>query len=97
MGFRVVDFGLCRLVYFWDALRGLTKAKMERYEFTFNIARMSVTALLNIQMAPDDRITPSQLWPDWGDQNEESEKIDPVEIVKITRSAIELLNSRKSV
>jgi len=68
---------------------------MERYEFKYNIARMSVTALLNIQMAPGDRIAPSQLWPDWGsDQTEESEIIDPVEIIKTTRSAIDFLNKK---
>jgi len=69
---------------------------MERYEFSYNLARMSVTALLNIQMATVDRITPSQLWPDWNTDNsvDDNEKIDPDQLAKIARSAIDFLNKK---
>ena len=95
MGWRPVDFGLCRPVHFWQAVRGLTRVKNERFEFEYNIARLTATSLVNIQLNPEDRISPNQLWPDWGVKiaaEDESELIDPVEIVQKTHTAIEFLN-----
>lgn len=46
-------------------------------------------------MAEDDRILPSDLWPDWNSkdlQSEEIEMIDPETMVQNTRLAIDFLN-----
>jgi hypothetical protein len=94
MGWRIIDFELCRPALYWEAIRGLIKAKNEKYEFSYNLARMVTTELVNIQLDINDRIKPSQLWPDWttGTENT-SEPVDPAEMAQITRSAIEFLNA----
>lgn len=88
-------FNLCRPVYFWQALTGYSRAKLERYEFNYNIARMSVATLVNVQLSSEDRMTPSQLWPDWNSSVEVEEITDPSQIEQCTRKAIDFLNSKQ--
>jgi len=69
---------------------------MERYEFEYNIARMSVTALLNISGKQlNEQLTPSQLWPDWNaDHTAEDNEADPEALLKKSRAAIDFLNKK---
>jgi len=58
---------------------------------------MVTTDLVNTQLAPQDRVTPAQLWPDWDSIAPEAEAtgaIDPDRIIELTRSSIDFLNNR---
>ena len=96
MGWRPTDLGSCRPALFWDALKGLNKARNIQREFSYNLTRMATAELVNIQLPLEDRLHPSQLWPDWNsDQAVVSpDTADPGEIIEITRSSINFLNNR---
>ena len=80
------------MAHFWDAIRGLIKAKSERYEFVYTMTRKQTAALINIQLAEEERILDSELWPDWNAKPEPKEEIDPDLIIESNRNAIEFLN-----
>jgi len=82
-------------VVLWDALKGLVAAKSERFEFEYNIARLSTTTLFNVQLAKEDRVLPSELWPDWGAKLDPDNKtqIDPEKLAETTRAQIEYLKN----
>ncbi len=96
MGWRPVDFEFCRPAYFFDALTGHYAAKNERFEFAYNIARISVCTLRNVQLTPETQVLPSAMWPDWNskEENNGNETIDPQKLNENIRSAIDFLNKR---
>ena len=52
-----------------------------------------VTELINIQIDVQDRVRPSQLWPDWNSSAETPTDDQSAPHIETTRAAIEFLNN----
>lgn len=81
---------------FWDMLRGHYRAKRERQEFDYNLARLVTTSIVNAWIPePAKRLKPGDLWPDFDEEIEDIEDIISDEDWKIAaQNAIAFLKHR---
>ena len=90
-----MEFGLCRVAHLWDALKGHYATLDKEREFKYNVARLSVTSLINVQLERGKKILPSQLWPDWN--NAQEPKIELAELLETDSEIIDFVERASKI
>lgn len=58
----------------------------------YNITRLAVNTLYNIQLKPSDRISPDKMWPDWDSEPEADVSENKEDVIQHLRQSINFLN-----
>ncbi len=56
-------FGEMLIVDFLDAMGGYNEAEFEKFKSNAELVRRSTALLWNIQVLPESRLSPEELWP----------------------------------
>lgn len=98
LGYTPDRFGSMLVADFLDVMAGYNECERERVREIASLIRMSTTILLNVQLAPEDKITPHKLWPFAWDEETKTEKegISDEEKLRWQEAQDDFLNNKSS-